>query len=110
MIIITTGSNDHTCLYIQEKLARKYNEFVFYPQYFLGVNSSTFSTSWGLEIDVPTTEINIIVVEKIRTTRKTFKPYVTVCMVSRRASHFDLEVRDRQEARRGTCGVECGLL
>ena len=33
-----------------------------------------------------------------------------ICMILRRASHFDLHVRDRQEARRGTCGVGCGLL
>ena len=31
-----------------------------------------------------------------------------MCMISRRASHFELQLRDRQEARRGKCGVGCG--
>ena len=93
------------CVYIQKKLARKNNEVAFYPQYFLVVNSSTFSTFWVLEIYVPTTNLLLR-----RYTQHTKLIHRMTRMVSRRASHLDLQVRDRQEARRGTCGVGCGRL
>ena len=92
------------CLYKQKKLARKKNEFDFYPQYFLGVNSSTFTSSWVLDIDVPT--INLLLRKYAQHTKLLHR---MICMISRRASHFDLQVGDRQEARSGTCGVGCGL-
>ena len=95
------------CLHIQNKIARKKNELAFYPQYFfLGeLNSSTFGTFWGLEIDVPTTDPLLR-----KYTQHTQRLHRMICIISRRASHFDLQVRDRQEARRGTCGAGCGLL
>ena len=106
MIIITNGRNDHLFAHTK-KNALKNNEFAFYPQYFLGVlnSSSTFTTSWVLEIDVPTTDLLLR-----KYTQHTKRLQRIMCMISRRASHFDLQVRDRQEARRGTCGVGCGLL
>ena len=79
----------------------------FYPQYFLGVlnSSSTYSTFWVLEIDVPTTDLLLR-----KYTEHTKRLHRMICTISRRALHFDLQARDRQEARRGTCGVGCDLL
>ena len=94
------------CLYIPKKIDRKKYWFAFHPQYFLGVfNSSTaVSTVWVLEVDVPTTDLLLR-----KYTQHTKLLHRMICMTSRRASHFHLQVRDRQEARRGTCGVGCGL-
>ena len=87
--------------------ARNNNEFAVYPQYFLGVlnSSNTFSTFWALEIDVPTTDL---LLRKYTQYTKLLKRMI--CLISMRASHFDLQVRDREEARRGTRGVGCGIL
>ena len=53
--IYTLGGEFVIVVYTR-KNAWKNNEFTFYPQYFLGAfNSSTFSTFWVRDIDVPTT-------------------------------------------------------
>ena len=93
------------CLYIQKKLARKKNGFAVYPQFFLGVNSSTSSTFWVLKIDVPMTDLLLR-----KYTQHAKLLHRKICMIARVASHFDLQIRDCQEARRGTRGVGCGLL
>ena len=105
MITNITGRNGHLFVHTK-KIARKNNEFAFHPQY-LGVldSSSTFSTFWVLEIDVPTTYLLLR-----KYTKHTKLLHRMTCMISRRASQFDLQVWGRQEARRGTCGVGCGVL
>ena len=107
IIIIITGRNDHLFVHTK-KLARKKIGFEFYPQYFLGVlnSSSIFSTFWVLEIDVPTTDLLLW----RKSTQHTKPLHRMICMISRRASHFDLQVRDHKDARRGTCGAGCVLL
>ena len=87
------------------------SHFTRTKKYFLGVlNSSTFSTFWVWYTRYRRAH-DRSVLEKIHTapldnTQKTFTPYD---MMSRRASQFELQlIRDRQEARRGTCGVRCG--
>ena len=91
-----------------KKLARKKkNDFAFYPQYFLGVlNSSACSISWVLDIDVPMADLLL----RKYTKHTTLLHRRMICMTSRRASHFELQLGDRQKARRGTGGVGCGLL
>ena len=71
-----------------------------------GLNSSTFTTFWVPQIDVST--IDLLLLRKYAQHTKLL--HRMICMISRRASHFDLQVGDRQEARRGTCGVGWGLL
>ena len=105
IIIITTGRNDHLFVFTK-KIAGKNNDFAFYPQYIFGVvNSSIFSTFGVLDIDVPTTDLLLR-----KYTQHTKLLHRMLCKTSRRASHFELQFRDRQEARRGTCGVGYGLL
>ena len=59
----------------------------------------------GYEITVPTTDLLLR-----KYTQDTLFLHRMICMISRRASHFELQVRDYQEARRGICGVGCDLL
>ena len=86
-------------------------------KYFLGVvrlNISTFSTFcvYILDVDGPTTDLFLrkYTQHHLITHKKLLhRTYDMICMISRRASQFELQlIRDRQEGRRGTFGVRCG--
>ena len=84
------------CLYTQKKTGKN-NEFAFSPQYFLGVlDSRIFSTFWVLDIDVPTTDLLLR-----KYAQHTKLLHRMIRMISRRASHFELQLKGRQEATRG---------
>ena len=77
--------------------------------YFLGVNGSSsssctfiYNSPFGiLETgDRRRAHDRSVVIEKIHTTHKTFT-HRMICMISRRASHFDLQVRETAGKREG---------
>ena len=62
-----------------------------------------------LDIDVPTTDLFLRKYTHHHLITNTKLLHRMICMISRRASQFELQlIRDPQEARRGTCGVRCG--
>ena len=64
----------------------------FYPQYVFGVlnSSSTLAPFWVLDMYVPTTDL---LLRKYTQHTKVF--HRMACMIWRRASHFELQLRDR---------------
>ena len=98
------------CTSYKKKLARKNNEVAFYSH----STSSVYSIAVLLALLGYTPYRRAhdrSVLEKIHTApleQNTKLLHRMICMISRRASQFALQLRDRQEARRGTCGVGYG--